>query len=453
MYGLVVENAKVCFDDNIVTCSIGIDGGKIRKIAKIIKGEETYDARGLLALPGAIDTHVHFRDMEQEEKETWVTGSRSALYGGVTTVIDMPNTSPPTFDRDSFDMKLAIAKNSSMIDFGINAGVSTDLDELPRLWKKGAMAFGEIFMAKSTGGFNVDEDTLRDALRMISKMGATASIHAEDEALHEELKKALKNDTSPSVHSQMRPVESEINAVMGAIRLVKETRVAMHLTHISTAKTIELIKGEGITCDVTPHHLLLHMKHWDKLGARAKMNPPIRHDREINALWEGVNDGSIDVLASDHAPHTKEEKDTDVRSAPSGVPGVETMMPLMLKAVYDRKLSLKRLIDMASENPARIFGIEGKGRIQEGYDADIMFVDMSAVKMITAADLHSKAGWTPFEGFEGIFPVAVMQRGNILLDGKEFYAKRGDGNFLRGKGYRPHSIKGMKKMLAGRSGK
>lgn len=435
MYELVVENAKMCFDGRIVTGSIGINEGKIVKIAKILKGEEVFDARGMLALPGAIDTHVHFRDMGQEEKEDWLSGSKAAIYGGVTTVVDMPNTDPPTFDKESFKVKLTVARNRSMVDFAINAGVSSRLKGLPEMWKQGALAFGEIFMAKSTGGYSVDEDTLREALRMIASMGATASIHAEDESLHEELKKALKDDRSPSIHSKLRPRESEINAVREAIKLAKDAGVAMHITHISTGTAIDMIKNEGITCDVTPHHLLLNMGHWKKLGSYAKMNPPIRHKNDIDALWKAVRDGSIEVLASDHAPHTKDEKAADVRTAPSGVPGVETMVPLMLKAVSDGKLTLQRLMDMMAGNPARIFGIVGKGKVLEGYDADIMLVDMSAVKTIHAPDLHSKAGWTPYEDFEGIFPVAVMQRGKLLLDGTEFYAKRGEGKFITGKGY------------------
>ncbi|MGA9138944.1 MAG: dihydroorotase [Methanocella sp.] len=435
MHRLVVENARALLDGEIISCSIGIDEGKISRIAKILKGAETFDAHGMLVMPGAIDTHVHFRDLRQGEKEDWLTGSRAAIYGGVTTVVDMPNTDPPTVDEESFEVKRAVAKNRCMIDFAINGGVSGNLRRLPRLWELGVLAFGEVFMAHSTGGMGLDTESLREALKVIAALGATASIHAEDEALHEQLKKTLKNDTSASVYSQMRPRESEINAVAEAVELQRETKVAMHITHISTAKSVEMISKAGITCDVTPHHLMLNMGHWKRLGARAKMNPPIRSDKDIAALWKAINDGSIEVLASDHAPHTADEKKLPVKEAPAGVPGVETMMPLMLKAMADGRLSLQRLIDMTSANPAMIFDIAGKGRLARGYDADFIFVDMSAVSTITAASLHSKAGWTPYEGFEAIFPKAVMLRGNVILDGKEFYAKRGSGQLIRGKGY------------------
>ncbi|OPY29329.1 MAG: dihydroorotase [Methanocella sp. PtaU1.Bin125] len=443
MHGLVVENARALLDGEIISCSIGIDEGKISRIGKILKGEETFDARGMLVMPGAIDTHVHFRDLRQEEKEDWLTGSRAAIYGGVTTVVDMPNTDPPTVDEDSFEVKRTVAQNRCMIDFAINGGVSGNLKRLPRLWELGVLAFGEVFMAHSTGGMGLDPETLREALKMIARLGAMASIHAEDEALHERLKKTLKNDTSASVYSQMRPPESEVNAVTEAIELQRLTKVPMHITHVSTAKSIELISKAGITCDVTPHHLFLTMGHWKRLGARAKMNPPIRDDRDVNALWKAVNEGTVEVLASDHAPHTADEKKLPVREAPAGVPGVETMMPLMLKAVADGRLPLQRLIDMTSANPAMVFGIGGKGRLARGYDADLIFVDMGAKSVITAANLHSKAGWTPYEGFEGIFPSAVMLRGELLLDGKEFYAKRGAGRLIRGKGYarRPKSAR------------
>ncbi|HTX43874.1 MAG TPA: amidohydrolase family protein, partial [Methanocella sp.] len=210
---------------------------------------------------------------------------------------------------------------------------------------------------------------------------------------------------------------------------------AVHITHVSTSRTVELLRGEPITCDVTPHHLLLNMRHWDKLKARAKMNPPLRSHKDVEALWEAARNGSIDVLASDHAPHTKGEKAADVRSAPAGVPGVETMVPLMLREVADGRLPLQRFIDMTTANPARIFGIKNKGMLEEGYDADLVFVDMGARRVINAHELHGKAGWTPYEGMEGIFPAAVMQRGELLLDEKEFYGRRGAGRFIRGRGY------------------
>lgn len=435
MHELVVENARVLFGEDIVTCSIGIDEGRIARIAKILRGEQAYDARNLLVLPGVIDSHVHFRDMGQEEKEDWLSGSRSAIYGGVTTAVDMPNTDPPTFDEESFKVKLTVARNRSMIDFALNGGVSDNLKALPVLWRRGALAFGEIFMAKSTGGYSVDEPALRAALLEIKRLGATASIHAEDEALNAEKAKELSNDRSAGVYSQMRPPESELNAVKAAVRLARETGVAMHITHISTAKAVEAIRGEPITCDVTPHHLLLSLRHWEKLKARGKMNPPLRHSRDVEALWKAVRDGSIDVLASDHAPHTKEEKAADVKMAPAGVPGVETMAPLMLKEVADGRLPLQRFIDMTTANPARIFGINNKGRIEEGYDADLIFIDMNARRVIHSYDLHSKAGWTPYEGMDGIFPQAVMLRGALLLDGMEFYGRRGRGKFVRGRGY------------------
>ena len=435
MHTLVIENARVLFGTDIVTCSIGIDDGKISRFAKILKGEQIYNAHNMLALPGIIDSHVHFRDMGQEEKEDWLSGSKSAIYGGVTTVVDMPNTDPPTFDEESLKVKLTVAQNRSMIDFALNGGVSDNLKELPVLWRRGVLAFGEIFMAKSTGGFSVDRETLKAALTQIDSMGATASIHAEDEALNQQKAQELINDHSADVYSHMRPPESEVNAIKEAIRLENETGVAMHITHISTAKSVELLRGEPITCDVTPHHLLLGIRHWDKLKSHVKMNPPLRARKDIEALWEAVRNGSIDVLASDHAPHTKEEKAADVKTAPSGVPGVETMAPLILKEVADGNLSLQRFIDMTTANPARIFGIPGKGQMEEGFDADIAFFDMSARRIIKGSELHSKAGWTPYEGLEGIFPMAVMQRGRLLLDGKEFLGKRGSGKFIKGKGY------------------
>jgi dihydroorotase len=188
------------------------------------------------------------------------------------------------------------------------------------------------------------------------------------------------------------------------------------------------------------------MDHWNRLGAYAKMNPPIRHEHDREALWKAVNDGSIEVLASDHAPHTLDEKKAPVREAPSGVPGVETMLPLMLKAAADNLLPIQRLIDMTSANPARIFDIRGKGSFAAGNDADLIFIDMDRTRQITSTGLHSKAGWTPYGGFDAIFPEAVMLRGDMLLDGKDFYGKRGAGQLIPGKGYqKPSFIREMTK--------
>lgn len=435
MPDLVIKNARLFIGDAIQPAEIAVDNGKISKIGKIVGTEEVnqvIDARGALVLPGAIDVHVHFRDPGMTKKEDWYTGSRAAAAGGVTTVIDHPNTIPPTIDVESFKKKQKAAKKS-IIDYGINAGVTRNLKSLKELWKLGAMAFGEIFMAESTASLNVNEITLKQALEVIGDLGAVACIHAEDEESRKKFFHMLKENLEPGSYSKSRPVLSEKIAVEKAIKLCENTK--LHFCHISAYESLEAIrkaKTENITCEAAPHHLFLSTKDWKRLGTLGKMNPPLRDFHSQQSLWAGLNDGTIDVVASDHAPHLEHEKMTDIWSAPAGVPGVETMMPLMLMAVKRNLLTLKRLIEVTSLNPAGIFNLK-KGVLSQGYDADLIIVGKAAE--IRKEKLHSKAGWTLYNGMEGIFPKMVISRGDIVLADGEITAKRGRGKFIPGKGF------------------
>lgn len=435
MPDLVIRNARIFIDDAIQPMEIAVDNGKISKLAKIITAEEynqVIDAKGALVLPGAIDVHVHFRDPGMKKKEDWYTGSCAAAAGGVTAVIDHPNTIPPTIDPDSFRQKKKEAKKS-IIDYGINAGVAGDLGYLKELWEMGAIAFGEIFMAESTASLHVNYSTLKQAFEAIRELGAVACVHAEDEETRNRYVRMLKGNLAPESYSRSRPVLSEKIAVEKAIKLAGEAKI--HFCHISAGESLEIIKkakAEGnITCEVAPHHLFLSTKDWKRLGTLVKMNPPLRDFESQRSLWAGINDGSIDVIASDHAPHLEHEKMTDIWSAPAGVPGVETMMPLMLNAVKRNLLTLKRLIEIASINPAGIFGMN-KGTIAPGYDADLIIV--GEAKKIRKEKLHSKAGWTPYNGMEGIFPEMTISGGEVVAEGGEITAKRGRGRFIPGKG-------------------
>lgn len=448
MPDILIKNTKVFYNNYLQSAEVLIDDGKIIKIAKQIdvhRLDSTIDAKGALTLPAGIDVHVHFREPGMTEKEDWYTGSCSAAAGGTTTVIEHPNTIPATIDRRSFKEKLKFANRKSVIDFGINGGVTDNVDKLSILWECGVAAFGEIFMAESTGGLNISEDKLGEAMSLITGMDALACIHAEDEAIRLECESHLKNDLTPQSHSRARPNMCEAIAVEKAISIARKNNTRTHFCHISASESVGLIRREKylsnelnsteFTCEVAPHHLFLSTKDWDHLGSFGRMNPPLRDRRSIKMVVNGLNDGAIDVVASDHAPHTESEKDTDIKSAPSGVPGVETLFPLMMMAVKKNIIPLGRMLEVTSKNPARIFGLDkhSKGTFEEGFDADLVIIDPQNIQTIKGDNLHSKAGWTPYEGMDAIFPEYTLSRGEIVWDG-DIVASRGRGKFLSGKG-------------------
>ncbi len=437
MPDLVIKNARIFIDNAIQPAEIAIDNGKITKVGKIIDAKDVdgmINAKYALVLPGAIDVHVHFRDPGMTKKEDWYTGSCAAAAGGVTTVIDHPNTIPPTIDPDSFKKKQKEAKKS-IIDYGINAGVTHNLKHLKSLWELGATAFGEIFMAESTGALNVNDRTLEEALGIIGTLGAVACIHAEDEETRKRFVHILKGASQPESHSKSRPPLSEKIAVQKAIKMAGNTN--LHFCHISAGESLETLKKEktnnkNITCEVAPHHLFLSTKDYKRLGTLGKMNPPLRDYQSQQRLWEGLNDGTIDIIASDHAPHLEHEKMTDIWSAPAGVPGVETMMPLMLLAVKRNLITLKRLLEVTCVTPAKLMGLP-KGVIAKGYDADLVIT--GEPQEIRKEKMHSKAGWTPYVGMQGIFPKMTISRGEIVVEEGEITAKRGRGRAIPGRGY------------------
>jgi dihydroorotase len=450
MPDILIKNTRIYYDNALQPAEIIIEDGKITKIGKDLRvssSDMIIDAEGALTLPAGIDVHVHFRDPGMTSKENWHTGSCAAAAGGITTVIDQPNTVPPTTDRRSFEQKLKAARKKSIVDFGINGGVTGNIDKLKELWKLGVTAFGEIFMAESTGGLNINEETFEEGLAEIKRLGALASIHAEDEKLRLGLEEMLKSDTSYEYHSRARPNFCEAEAVQKAMGLINALDVRAHFCHISTLEAVGIIRKEKylarrdkkqplFSCEATPHHLFLSTHDWERLGSFGKMNPPLRNRQSIKALVNGLNDGTIDLVASDHAPHLEFEKDTDIRAAPAGVPGVETLMPLMLAAVRKNILPLRQMIRLTSWNPARIFGLDmhSKGRLAEGFDADLMIVNPRELQPIRADMLHSKAGWTPFEGMDGVFPRYTFSRGEAIWMEESITAKPGRGDFLEGPG-------------------
>ena len=419
-FDLVVKNGRVFTAIGQMSIDIWIKDGQIATLGGAHRAEERINARGMLVLPGAIDAHVHFRDPGPNYKEDWASGSAAAAAGGVTTVIDQPNTIPRTLDARSFAEKLDIARHRSLVDFCLNGGAG-NIEELAAA---GAAAIGEIF------SYEHSDETLQKILVEAGKAGMLASLHAEDGLIIKEKTAPLLSRHDPQVYSQARPAAAEAAAIEKALAFADR----LHICHLSSAQGMEKVAkakrgGKKVTTEAAPHHLLLNIKDYKKQGTYLKMNPPLRSQADNDSLWQGLRTGTIDILASDHAPHLPEEKREDIWEAPAGVPGVETMLPLMLFAVKRNLLSLERLVDAIASRPARIFGLAGKGSIEIGKDADLVIVDPKSISQINADRLHSRAEWTPFRGLDAIFPKMTIVRGNVVYDG-DFLASPGYGRFL-----------------------
>jgi dihydroorotase len=393
--------------------------------------ERLLDADGDLLLPGAIDVHVHFREPGYSHKETWATGSRSAAAGGVTTVVDQPNTDPATVTGGSFDGKADLA-GESLVDWGINGGVTGDWDP-DSLFARPLFALGEVFLADSTGDMGIDADLFREAVERATEAGVTVTVHAEDADLFDEEALAdaeadagVGRDANADLWSAYRTPEAETAAVERAVSVAEEAGARIHVAHTSTPEGVDVASKAGMTCEVTPHHLFLSRNDLADLGTYGRMNPPLRDETRREALWERVVDGTVEMVATDHAPHTRDEKETTLLDAPSGVPGVETMLPLLLERARRGEIDYERVRDLTATNPAEVFDLPAKGRVEAGADADLVLVDPDANREIRGADLHSNCGWTPFEGEEGVFPRLTMVGGQVVYERDE----DGDGERL-----------------------
>jgi dihydroorotase len=375
-----------------------------------------------------VDVHVHFREPGYPEKETWSSGSQSAAAGGVTTVVDQPNTDPPTVSGASFDAKAELAA-PSCVDYGINGGVTPEWDP-DSLFDRPLFALGEVFLADSTGDMGIEADLFEDALARATDEGVTVTVHAEDADRFDE--SALdRADDDHEAWSAYRTAEAEIAAVERACEVAGEAGARIHVAHTSTPEAVDVAAEAGMTTEVTPHHLFLSREDYDRLGTYGRMNPPLRSEERREALFERLVDGTVDVVATDHAPHTRQEKDAGIWDAPSGVPGVETALPLLLSAAADdaNGLTYERVRNVTAANPAERFGLSRKGRIEPGRDADLVLVDPDSTTPVHGPRLHSKCGWSPFETFDGVFPEWTMLRGEMVYIDGEF--REGVGRNVR----------------------
>jgi dihydroorotase len=396
------------------TVDVRVDDGRVVAVGSGLAAtdERVVDASGERLLPGAVDVHVHLRQPGFPHKETWTTGSHSAAAGGVTTVVDQPNTDPPTVTGAAFDEKAALAADS-LVDYGINGGVTADWDP-DSLFDRPLFALGEVFLADSTGDMGIDVDLFRAAVERAATADVTVTVHAEDA---DRFDRTVRGRDDPDAWSAYRTADAEVAAVEQACDVVADVEGAsLHVAHTSTPGGVRAASEAGATCEVTPHHLFCSRADLPGLGTFGRMNPPLRSADRRRELFDLLADGTVDVVATDHAPHTREEKDASIWDAPSGVPGVETMLPLLLAVAGEGRLSYERVRDVTARNPARIFGLSRKGRISEGADADLVLVDPDDVREIRGEDLHSRCGWTPFEGSEGVFPELTMVRGTVVYE-------------------------------------
>ncbi|MFB6300867.1 MAG: dihydroorotase [Halobacteriales archaeon] len=371
----------------------------------------TIDATGKRLLPGMIDVHVHAREPGFPHKETWETATQSAAAGGVTTVVDQPNTEPPTIDGAGFDEKATHAADA-YVDYGINGGVTADWDPAS-LFDRSLFALGEVFLADSTGDMGIETELFGDAIDRAAKAGVTVTVHAEDADQFDE---RARDRNDADAWSAYRTAEAEKVAIEQACSVAAESDVDLHIAHTSTPEGIDAAVAGGATCEVCPHHLFLSRDDLEGLGTFGRMNPPLRSESRRSAVYDRVADGTVDMIATDHAPHTRTEKDASIWEAPSGVPGVETALPLLLEEARQGNLSYEQVRDLTAANPADVFDLPQKGRIEAGRDADLVLVDPDARQPIRGEALHSKATWTPFEGLSAVFPEWTMVRGQQVYD-------------------------------------
>jgi dihydroorotase len=422
MTDLIIKNGNCFIDDNLVSTDIAIKDKKIVKIGKnLTDAKEIIDASGLTVLPGCIDTQTHFREPGSTDTEDLHSGSRAAITGGITSVFEMPNTNPPTSNMKEFQRKLDLAKNRMYCNyafyFGATANNADDLASLEGL--EGCCGI-KLFAGSSTGNLLVAEEN--DIEKVFKNASKVVAVHSEDEEILNRNKKLIK-EGDVHTHPIWRSDECAISSTRRIVRIAERYKKKAHILHITTKQEIDFLsqhKG-NITFEITPQHLTIYAPDcYDKLGTYAQMNPPLRDKSHYDRLWYGVKNNLNDTIGSDHAPHLKVNKEKTYPNSPSGMPGVQTLMPVMLNHVNDGKLTLSQLVKLVCENPVKIFGIQNKGFIKEQYDADFTIIDMHKTIEIKNENIESKCGWSPFDGFKfkGT-PVSTIIAGKIKMqDGK-----------------------------------
>jgi dihydroorotase len=430
-YDLLLKGGTIVNQDGIGKRDLAIRDGRIAAVGTITADTagEVIDATGLTILPGVIDSQVHFREPGMTHKEDLETGSRGAVLGGVTTVFEMPNTNPNTTTPEALADKVSRAHHRMFCDFAFYVGGTEDnVGDIPELERLPGSAGIKVFIGSSTGTLLVDDEAALEEI--IKKISRRAAFHAEDEA-RLNARKDLRVPGDPSSHPVWRDEEAAMIATKQLVGLAEKHRKRVHVLHISTAAEMQYLAHhkEWASVEVTPHHLtLVAPECYERLGTYCQMNPPVRDAKNQAGIWAGLANGTVDVLGSDHAPHTREEKDHPYPESHSGMTGVQTLLPIMLDHVAQGRLTLERLVDLTSHGPQRLFGLCGKGRIAAGYDADLAIVDLKRTETIANDKVASRAGWTPYDGKQVTgWPIGTFVRGRkVMWDGEILGAATGE---------------------------
>ncbi len=423
---LILAGGTVVNQDGEHIRDIAVNAGRIVALGDVsaFRAAEVLDCRNLHILPGVIDSQVHFREPGPTHKEDLETGSKAAVMGGVTAVFEMPNTKPETTSAEALADKVFRATHRMYSDFAFYVGGTREnFEQISELEKLPASAGIKVFIGSSTGDLLVEDDAGLE--QIISRLGRRAAFHSEDEfRLRERISHQVPGDASS--HPVWRDVEAARLCTERLLRIAKKYQKRIHVLHISTADELSLLAAHRdlATVEVTPHHLTLSADDYERLGTKLQMNPPVRGPEHRDALWRAINSGLADVLGSDHAPHTLEEKAKPYPHSPSGMTGVQTLVPIMLDHVNKGRLSLQRFVDLTSHGPQRIFNIKNKGRIAEGYDADFTIVDLKRSETIANKWIQSKSAWTPYDGVkvQG-WVIGTFVRGHLAMWQGELAAK------------------------------
>ena len=441
---LVVKDGKIYTPHGFVEGSIGIDAGRIVSLTKKAAepdADKVVDAKGNLILPGIIDMHVHFRDPGFPEREDFETGTRAAAAGGVTTVVDMPNTVPPVTSVEALEEKVEIAKTKALVDFALLAGAGELRSETLIAMAEGGVVGFKTFMIARFRELAASDGQMHENFTTIAGTELPCLVHAENEDIVSRWREKAKASgrLDPIAHSEFRPPVAENEATMRTILLAEGTGVHLHICHMTTKGAADILgwakaRGVKVTGETSPNYLLLTADVMKKVGPFAKIDPPLRGPEDQKALWKAVNEGVIDVIASDHAPYPKEDKEKgweNIFDAPSGGVGVETSLPLMLDCVNRDLLKLERLVEITSTNPAKILRLHPrKGALLPGADADLVIVNMKRDFEIKGESLHSKQKTTAFEGYRGRGqPLMTIVRGEIVMEEGEVLGRPGYGEF------------------------
>jgi dihydroorotase len=422
VFDLILRGGTVVNQDGVGVRDIGVRDGRVAALSDLSRADagESIDCRGLTILPGVIDSQVHFREPGAEHKEDLETGSRAAVLGGVTAVFEMPNTEPQTVSAAALEDKLARARGRMHCDHAFwVGGTAENADDIPELERLPGAAGIKVFMGSSTGNLLVPDDAGVRAI--LQRTRRRAAFHSEDEfRLRARLGERRPDD--PASHPIWRDAEAALSSTRRLVAIARETGALIHVLHVSTAEEMPFLAAHKdiASVEVTPHHLTFSADDYPRLGTLLQMNPPVRDSGHRDGIWAGVRNGTADILGSDHAPHTLEEKAKPYPQSPSGMPGVQTLVPVMLDQVVRENLSLERFMDMTSAGPARLFGIAGKGRIAAGYDADFTIVDLKRRETIQNSWIASRCGWTPYAGLSVTgWPVGTVIRGQrVMWDGE-----------------------------------